>query len=96
MDGIDTVENMTRCMFNQHSPSEFWRTWHRSFNRWIIRYMYIPLGGKHKMIYNIWIIFTFVAFWHDIELHLLAWGWIIALFLIPEYFLTRLFNRKVV
>jgi D-alanyl-lipoteichoic acid acyltransferase DltB (MBOAT superfamily) len=60
----------------------------------IARYMYIPLGGKQKLIYNIWIIFTFVAFWHDIKLHLLAWGWIIAIFLIPEYIFTKIFTTK--
>ena len=35
-----------------------------------------------------WPIFTFVAIWHDIELKLLVWGWLISLFILPEYILT--------
>lgn len=41
MDGVETCENMTRCMSNNYSPMEFWRNWHRSYNRWLIRYIYI-------------------------------------------------------
>ncbi|KAL2833908.1 MBOAT, membrane-bound O-acyltransferase family-domain-containing protein [Aspergillus cavernicola] len=45
LDGIEPPENMIRCMFNNYSILGFWRGWHRSFNRWIVRYLYIPLGG---------------------------------------------------
>jgi protein-cysteine N-palmitoyltransferase HHAT len=46
IDGIDPPENMVRCMSNNYSALAFWRGWHRSFNRWIVRYIYIPLGGS--------------------------------------------------
>ncbi|KAJ3092646.1 glycerol transporter [Quaeritorhiza haematococci] len=36
-DGISTVENMHRCMSNNYSAMGFWRSWHRSYNRWLIR-----------------------------------------------------------
>jgi protein-cysteine N-palmitoyltransferase HHAT len=75
-DGIETPENMLRCMSNNYSALAFWRAWHRSFNRWIIRYIYIPLGGSNKPIVNTLAVFTFVAFWHDISLKLLVWGWL--------------------
>lgn len=29
--------------------------------------MYIPLGGSKKKLLNVWVIFTFVAIWHDLE-----------------------------
>ncbi|KUM64827.1 hypothetical protein ACN42_g2261 [Penicillium freii] len=45
LDGIDPPENMVRCMSNNYSALAFWRGWHRSYNRWIVRYIYIPLGG---------------------------------------------------
>jgi D-alanyl-lipoteichoic acid acyltransferase DltB (MBOAT superfamily) len=83
-DGIETPENMLRCMSNNYSALAFWRAWHRSFNRWIIRYIYIPLGGSHRPILNTLAVFTFVAFWHDISLKLLAWGWLVTLFILPE------------
>jgi len=45
-DGVEVVENMNRCMTNSVSLEGFWRSWHRSFNRWLIRYIYIPMGGS--------------------------------------------------
>ncbi|KAG0178377.1 glycerol transporter [Apophysomyces sp. BC1021] len=36
-DGIWTEENMIRCMSNNFSAQRFWKSWHRSFNRWTIR-----------------------------------------------------------
>src|SRR5437763_12657985 len=83
-DTIETPENMLRCMSNNYSAMAFWRAWHRSFNRWIIRYIYIPLGGSKRPIINTLAVFTFVAIWHDISLKLLAWGWLVTLFILPE------------
>ncbi|KAI9255574.1 MBOAT, membrane-bound O-acyltransferase family-domain-containing protein [Sporodiniella umbellata] len=94
MDGTWVEENMVRCMANNFSAQRFWKSWHRTFNRWTIRYIYIPLGGSKYMIYNMWLVFTFVALWHDIELKLLAWGWLISLFLIPEIVASRLFSER--
>ncbi|KAJ1561745.1 glycerol transporter, partial [Nowakowskiella sp. JEL0078] len=74
MEGIESPENMVRCMSNNYSAVGFWRTWHRSYNRWLIRYVYVPLGGNKYYVYNIWLVFTFVAVWHDISLTLVAWG----------------------
>ncbi|KAG5420746.1 GUP1 [Candida metapsilosis] len=85
LDGIDPPENMIRCMDNNFSALAFWRAWHRSFNRWVIRYIYVPMGGggSYRLL-NSLLVFSFVAIWHDIELRLLMWGWLIVLFLIPE------------
>ncbi|KAF9888220.1 glycerol transporter [Aspergillus nanangensis] len=109
VDGIDPPENMVRCVSNNYSAFAFWRAWHRSFNRWIIRYLYIPLGGgrgrtdgsgntsqsklysKVRHIFNFLVVFTFVALWHDINLRLLMWGWLITLFVLPEVIATLLF-----
>ncbi|KAL9547252.1 hypothetical protein MBANPS3_006256 [Mucor bainieri] len=93
-DGIWVEENMVRCMSNNFSAQRFWKSWHRSFNRWTIRYIYIPLGGSRYFAFSMWVVFTFVALWHDIELKLLAWGWLICLFLLPEIIATRLFSEK--
>ncbi|KAJ1972015.1 glycerol transporter [Dimargaris xerosporica] len=92
-DGLDVMENMRRCMSNNYSVQSFWRDWHCSFNRWLVRYVYIPLGGRRFSLYNVWAIFTFVAIWHDISLRLLAWAWLICLIFLPEGVCTFLFNR---
>lgn len=85
IDGIDPPENMIRCMDNNYSALAFWRAWHRSFFRFVVRYIYVPLGGGgSSRIFNTLCVFSFVAVWHDIELKLLLWGWLIVLFLLPE------------
>ncbi|SCU88471.1 LAMI_0D10220g1_1 [Lachancea mirantina] len=93
VDGIDVPENMIRCMNNNYSALAFWRSWHRSFNKWVLRYIYIPLGGSNNRILTTLAVFSFVAIWHDIELKLLLWGWLIVLFLIPEIFATQYFSK---
>lgn len=94
IDGIDPPENMIRCMDNNYSTLAFWRAWHRSYNRWIIRYIYVPLGGGGKYrILNSLCVFSFVAIWHDIELKLLMWGWLVVIFIIPELAATAIFKQ---
>lgn len=98
IDGIDPPENMVRCMSDNYSALAFWRGWHRSLNRWILRYIYIPIGGsgrgKVRAIANYLAVFTFVALWHDINLRLLVWGWLITFFVLPEVICTLLFPAK--
>jgi D-alanyl-lipoteichoic acid acyltransferase DltB (MBOAT superfamily) len=65
VDGLDSPENMNRCLFNSINFEGFWRMWHRGFNQWLIRYIFLPLGGSRFKLFNIWIVFTFVAIWHD-------------------------------
>ncbi|PBK82841.1 MBOAT-domain-containing protein [Armillaria gallica] len=92
--GIDPPENMVRCMANNYSALAFWRAWHRSFNLWIVRYIYIPLGGSHRQLLNSLLIFTFVALWHDLTFRLLAWGWLVSIFLIPEMVAGWVFSTE--
>ncbi|SCU80547.1 LAME_0B03664g1_1 [Lachancea meyersii CBS 8951] len=92
VDGIDPPENMLRCMNNNFSALAFWRAWHRSFNKWVVRYIYIPLGGSNSRILTSLAVFSFVAIWHDIELKLLLWGWLIVLFLLPEITAQQYFS----
>ncbi|EHY57874.1 Membrane-bound O-acyltransferase GUP1 [Exophiala dermatitidis] len=97
IDGIDPPENMVRCMSDNYSAFAFWRSWHRSFNRWTVRYLYVPLGGgssgRIRGIFNMLVIFSFVALWHDINLRLLVWGWLVVLFVLPEVLATMAFPK---
>ena len=47
-----------------------------------------------RAIANFLAVFTFVALWHDINLRLLMWGWLITLFVLPEVIATLLFPAK--
>jgi D-alanyl-lipoteichoic acid acyltransferase DltB (MBOAT superfamily) len=100
---------MVRCVANNYSTLGFWRSWHRSYNLWIVRlaswlnlqdyhsltyrYIYIPLGGTKNVVLTTTLVFSFVALWHDLSFRLLAWGWLISLFIFPEllaaYFLPQ-------
>ncbi|CAN0877026.1 Membrane-bound O-acyltransferase GUP1 [Linum grandiflorum] len=84
INGIEAPENMPKCINNCYNLESFWKNWHASFNRWLVRYMYIPLGGSGRKLLNVWVIFTFVAIWHDLEWKLLSWAWLTCLFFIPE------------
>ena len=87
-DGVETEENMSRWMTNNYTLKGFWRGWHCSFNRWLVRYIYVPLGGSGDSgavrMRNVFCVFTFVALWHDMTLQLLLWGWLSAVAFAPE------------
>lgn len=85
LSGVEPPENMLRCVNNNCTILGFWRGWHASFNRWLVRYMYVPLGGAKYRLLNVWVIFGFVGAWHDrLAWHLLWWAAIFAAFLAPE------------
>ncbi|KAK7744092.1 glycerol transporter [Cytospora paraplurivora] len=102
IDGIDPPENMVRCVSDNFSTTSFWRGWHRSYNKWLIRYIWIPLGGASfntvwssvRSVLSYLLIFTFVALWHDIQLRLLIWAWLIVLFIVPEAVARVVFPKK--
>ncbi|KAI1772640.1 MBOAT-domain-containing protein [Hypoxylon cercidicola] len=102
VDGIDPPENMVRCVSDNWSTLAFWRSWHRSFYRWSLRYIYVPLGGSSfrtprdaaRSILTYVLVFTFVALWHDIQLRLLIWGWLVVLFMLPEMAAGYVFPRS--
>jgi D-alanyl-lipoteichoic acid acyltransferase DltB (MBOAT superfamily) len=79
-DGVEPPENMKRCFFNNYSFQGFWRAWHHSFNCWLLRYLYFPVGGGKgtvllpaglgkrttflPQLVNIFAVFSFVVFAH--------------------------------
>ena len=101
-DGVDPPENMLRCVSDNYSTLSFWRGWHRSYYRWLLRYIYIPLGGSSfrsgrdavRSVVTYLVVFTFVALWHDIKLNLLIWGWLIVVFFLPEIAASYLFPKR--
>lgn len=94
LDNVCPPENMKKCVNSNYSVAGFWRAWHCSFNEWLIRYVYIPLGGSKggsiRQLINVFVVFTFVALWHDIESKLLVWSGAFTLFSIPHILGSRL------
>ena len=93
LDGIDPPENMRRCIANNYTVRGFWKDWHCSFNAWLVRYVYVPLGGSRvgalRQILSAVACFGFVAMWHDLEVHLAAWGLLLSVFMAPEIIASR-------
>jgi len=67
--------------------------WHRGFNHWLIRYLYIPLGGN-KNYFSVLAVVAFVAFWHDHNLNIILWAFLIVLCMIPELMIKRYFRKN--
>ena len=82
VDEMLVIDNMSRCIFNNYNFEGFWRMWHRGFNQWLIRYLYIPLGGNKK-IHAVIVTIMFVAFWHDHTINIVCWALAIMLFILP-------------
>lgn len=95
LDGFDPPENMLRCVLNNYSTRGFWRAWHRSYNLWLLRYVYVPISSAARSsVLGMLVVFTFVALWHDLSLRLLAWGWLTVLFALPEIIASQMLPDK--
>jgi len=80
-DGIDSWENMSKCVTMITSFTDLWQIWHASMNKFMARYLFIPLGGN-KCPWAVIVVFTFIAYWHE------GCG----LFSIPHWYLWAFFN----
>ena len=94
-DGVAAEENMLRCVNNNYTFAGFWRQWHATLNKWILRYIYIPLGGSSSQRWSMWVIFTFVGLWHDLWWRWLAWAWINCCCFSLELLVQHVFKTKV-
>ena len=70
------------------SVAEFWRRWHMSLNRWLIDYLYIPLGGsrcsKSRKYYNTMVTFGLSGLWHGADWGYIVWGLLNGFYIIVE------------
>ena len=77
MMGIKLSINFSTPQFSQ-TPVELWRRWHVTLNRWIIDYIYIPLGGSRMGEFakqrNIFLTFTIMGLWHGANWTFAIWG----------------------
>lgn len=74
LDGINSHDNMPHCISMVLCPSFLWKFWHASFNKWTVRYMYVPLGGRKYQWLTAWLIFVYIGLWHDLEWKWFWWG----------------------
>jgi len=62
--GVRLRPNFTGILTAQ-TPSQFWRAWRATMTHWLIRYVYVPLGGnrRHRTL-NIFAAFVVSTVWH--------------------------------
>jgi hypothetical protein len=54
-----------RGVLTATNPSQFWRAWRGTMTNWLIRYVYIPLGGNRRLqARNILAAFVVSTVWH--------------------------------
>eukprot|EP00811_Abedinium_folium_P020449 NODE_2943_length_2118_cov_9.197891.p1 GENE.NODE_2943_length_2118_cov_9.197891~~NODE_2943_length_2118_cov_9.197891.p1 ORF type:complete len:624 (+),score=166.34 NODE_2943_length_2118_cov_9.197891:60-1874(+) len=93
-DGINPPENQVRALCDHYSVMGFWRCWHASFNQWLVRYIYIPVGGKNSRLMGSTLVFVFVSYWHEFELKLFAWGVLNIAFIGVEMLVSEAIVKK--
>jgi alginate O-acetyltransferase complex protein AlgI len=70
------------------SVTDFWRRWHITLGAWFKEYVYIPLGGnrngKLRTVFNLFVVWFLVGFWHGAAWNFILWGLLIFILLIIE------------
>lgn len=75
--GITVPENFNNP-YMKTNVRDFWRNWHMSLYRWVIDYIFLPLGGntpsRIKTFRNIFIVFLIIGIWHGGSFNFILWG----------------------
>ena len=75
--GIRIPENFDWPYFRTDIAS-FWRHWHISLYKWLIDYIFIPIGGSRAPVFvvyrNLLVVMLVSGIWHGAGLNYLAWG----------------------
>ncbi len=75
--GMRVPENFDWPYFRRNI-AEFWRHWHISLYRWLVDYVFIPLGGSRvarpRIYLNILITMLISGVWHGAGMNFIVWG----------------------
>ena len=77
MFGFEFLENFNYPYISRNI-TEFWRRWHISLSSWFRDYVYIPLGGNRKGVFNTYrnllLVWILTGLWHGSSWNFVAWG----------------------
>lgn len=66
--------------YKSRNIQEFWRRWHITLSRWLMSYLYIPLGGSKRGLFrtlcNLMITFLLGGLWHGAGWTFVLWGFL--------------------
>ena len=98
-DHIEAPENQQACISRLTNTIDFWKNWHASYNKWLVKYIYIPNGGSKYKVKNTFIVFLFVIFTHDPNFkHInkyMIWGIMMAIAIGIETIIQNLFQNYI-
>ena len=64
--------------YKSRNIQEFWRRWHITLSRWLMSYLYIPLGGSKAgtamTLRNLMLTFVLGGLWHGAGWTFILWG----------------------
>ncbi len=84
--------------YGAQNITEFWRKWHISLSLWLRDYIYIPLGGNRKGVFNMYLFLLITmligGFWHGSDWRFVFWGLAHGLALIFHKLFTKYFKIK--
>lgn len=76
------------------SVKDFWRRWHMTLSRFLMTYIYFPLGGNRKgkarQCVNLAIVFLASGIWHGASWNFILWGCLHGLAVVWETVFPRL------
>lgn len=62
---------------------EFWQRWHMTLSRFLLNYVYVPMGGNRKgearTLFNILVLFLICGLWHGSAWTFVLWGFVTGL-----------------
>ncbi len=84
--------------YGARNITSFWRKWHISLSLWLRDYIYIPLGGNRKGIFNTYL-FLFITMlvgglWHGADWRFVFWGMAHGIALILHKGWTHFFPKQ--
>ncbi|KAE8280837.1 Protein-cysteine N-palmitoyltransferase HHAT [Larimichthys crocea] len=91
---------LPRCVSIMYSFTGMWRHFDEGLYRWLIRYIYVPLGGsRHGLLYKMFstgLAFGFVCLWHGGHDYLQYWALMNWAGVLVENGLKSVFNSSLV
>ncbi|XP_039594503.1 protein-cysteine N-palmitoyltransferase HHAT isoform X3 [Polypterus senegalus] len=88
IDGLEPPE-LPRCVSTMHSFTGMWRHFDVGLHRWLLRYIYVPMGGSHHgllgKMFSSALAFGFVYYWHGAHDYLFTWALLNWIGLMIEY-----------
>lgn len=86
--GVNLPPNFNKPYFSRNYR-EFWVRWHSTFSKWLKEYVFDPLGGvvknnRSKTVFNIFILFLIVGFWHGATLNYIIYSQCAFLFIMLD------------